>query len=88
MRKLLIACLAFAFAVSVLHAEDRKIGQGVAAGIAKGAGEGAGRRPTDLPPVNQQKTATRNADLYRPLLIKPKKTKPITSGAQRGESRQ
>jgi len=89
MRPFIIACLASTLAMSALHAEEQKPGQGFSAGLTQGAGKGAGQRVTD-PPADggKQKTANRNSDQMRSLLLKPTKKKPTASDVQHGQIRQ
>src|SRR5215471_11701242 len=93
MRKLtrtwIIAGLALAFAVSALHAEEQKPAQGFSAGFTQGAAKGAGQRVTDLPPDGgKQKSANKNSDQMRAILLKPAKKKATDSGAPREDNRQ
>ena len=86
MRKTIIACLASAVLASTLHAEEQKAGNAFSSGLTAGAGKGAGgTQGTD--PGNKMKSANRNSDQARSLLIKPTaKTK--SPGSRKQQDRQ
>jgi hypothetical protein len=85
MHKAIIACFAIAFLTSPLHAESA--GSAALKGGAKGAGGGGGWTQPPFGP-DKQKTANKNSDQTRSLLIKPTTTKPTTSGSQQMKGRQ
>jgi hypothetical protein len=91
MRKAIIACLAFGFLVSPLHAEDKKPGSGFLTGAAKGAG--AGGTGTDTQNCNTLSSSCKthgqisNTYTGNQRSIKPTTTKPITSGSSQQTGR-
>ena len=89
MRKAVIACFAFVFLALPLHAEEEKVGSGFATGIAKGAGAGGGPREPiqDTGAADKMKSANKNSDQTRSLLLKPTKTKPATSESEQQKDR-
>jgi hypothetical protein len=88
MRKAVIACLAFAFLALPLHAEEEKAGSGFATGLAKGAGAGGGpKEPIQGTAPDNMKSANKNSEQTKSLLLKPTKTKPVTSESEQPKDR-
>lgn len=86
MHKPIIAFLAFAFLASPLHAEEQKPGSAAAAGAIQGTAKGV--EGNNLWSPNATKSANKNSDQVRSLLMKPTKPKTSTSGSPRQQGRQ
>jgi hypothetical protein len=89
MRKVIVACLAFAFLPSPLPAEETKPGGSFAGGLTKGAGEGGGSKGTvqDTGLPDRMKSANKGSDQIRSLLLKPQ-AKPVTSKSEPEKNKQ
>jgi hypothetical protein len=88
MRKIVIACLASALLASALHAEEQKAGGALTSGFIGGAAAGAGKKPNTYP-GDKTKSANRNSDQVRSLLVKPTaKAKPKAPGSRQQQDRQ
>jgi hypothetical protein len=84
MRKPTMICLAFAFLTSPLHAEEQKAGAAMTSGAIKGAGAGAGGTQGNY----KMKSANKNSDQVRSILLKSPKPKSDTSGSSQPQGRQ
>ena len=85
MRKVIPACLAIVFLTMPLHAQS--VGSDALKGGAKGAGAGGGANQS-VPPIDRMKSANKNMDQTRALLIKPTTPKPNTMGSSQTKGQQ
>jgi hypothetical protein len=88
MRKPIMACLAFAFLTSPLHAEEQKAGSAMTSGAVQGAAVGAGGTQGTYSGPDRMKSANKNSDQIRSMLMKSPKPKSNTSGSSQQQGRQ